>query len=258
MNKQRLVIITGGTGALGYALALRHLEAGDEVVLTGRNEIRLKEIRTKTNSPHLHIYRLNVSDYESVKSFSAWIQIRFGRCDFLYNNAGIAVFKPFAEMSLAELSETMETNVDGVLYVTRAFLPMMLRAGSGHIVNIASLAGHVATAKAAIYAASKAAIIRFSEGLRHELAGSGLFVTCIMPGPIDTPFLDKADETGSYRQKVQAYLLSADQTAQAIFRAVEKKQPELQLPWKLRLLTKIYFFLPQRLKQWIAPLLNRK
>lgn len=255
---KRLVIITGGTGALGYALASLHLQSGDEVVITGRNEIRLKELRAEANSAQLHIYRLDVSDYEAVKAFGAWIQIRFGRCDLLYNNAGTAVFKPFAEMSMSELSETFLTNVDGVLYVSRAFLPMMLRAGRGHIVNIASLAGHVATAKAAVYAASKAAIIRFSEGLRLELAGSGIHVTCIMPGPIDTPFLDKADETGSYRQKVQSYLLSPDQTARAIIRAVKKKQPELQLPWKLRLLTTLYLPLPAKIKQWFSPLINRK
>ncbi|RNB74694.1 SDR family NAD(P)-dependent oxidoreductase, partial [Brevibacillus fluminis] len=68
MDKQ-LVIITGGGGALGYALALRHLAAGDAVVITGRNEIRLKELRTQADSADLHIYRLDVSDYEAVKSF---------------------------------------------------------------------------------------------------------------------------------------------------------------------------------------------
>ncbi|MCK9907038.1 SDR family NAD(P)-dependent oxidoreductase, partial [Frankia sp. Cpl3] len=85
--------------------------------------------------------------------------------------------------------------------MTRAFLPMMLSAKKGHLVNIASLAGQVATSKAAVYAASKAAVIRFSEGLRHELAGSGVSVTCVLPGPIDTAFLDTADSTGQYREK---------------------------------------------------------
>ncbi|MGO0062259.1 SDR family NAD(P)-dependent oxidoreductase [Brevibacillus fluminis] len=257
MDKQ-LVIITGGSGALGYALALRHLAAGDAVVITGRNEIRLKELRTQAGSADLHIYRLDVSDYEAVKSFAAWIQIRFGRCDFLYNNAGVAVFKPFAEMTLTELAEMFQTNVDGVLYMTRAFLPMMQRAGRGHIINIASLAGQVASAKAAVYAASKAAIIRFSEGLRQELNGTGIHVTCVMPGPIDTPFLEKADAGGAYRQNVQAYLLSPEHTARAITRAVAKKQAELRLPWKLSLLSMLYSMLPQRIKRWVAPLINRK
>ncbi|MGE5701379.1 MAG: SDR family NAD(P)-dependent oxidoreductase [Clostridia bacterium] len=257
MKRSRLVIITGGTGALGAALAKLHLEAGDVVVITGRNEDRLKEWRDASTSA-LHIYRLDVTDYEAVKAFCAWVQIRFGRCDVLYNNAGTAVFKPFLEMNPGELAETMQTNVDGVLYMTRAFLPMMLRQSSGHLVNIASMAGHVATAKAAVYAASKAAVIRFSEGLRHELAGTGVHVTCVMPGPIDTPFLDKADQTGRYRQKVASYLLSPEQTARAIILAVNKKQPELQLPWKLKLLAAIYMALPAKAKGWLSPLLNRK
>lgn len=86
----------------------------------------------------------------------------------------------------------------------------MLDCGSGHIVNVASLAGQVATAKASVYAASKAAVIRFSEGLQHELAGSGVRVTCAMPGPIDTPFWKR--QTGPGRIAARSPVICSPQT----------------------------------------------
>ncbi len=255
----RIIIITGGTGGLGLALATIHLQKGDAVILTSRHEIRLAEAKIRLgNSPTLHTYAVDVSDNDAVRQFAAWVQIRFGRCDFLYNNAGTASFTPFLEMSIEEIRQTIDANIMGVLYMTRAFLPMIIAAKSGRIVQIASLAGHVATAKAAVYAASKAAVIRFSEGLRHELAGSGVHVTCAMPGPIDTPFLDRADATGQYRNNVRSYLLTAEEAARSIVLAAEKKRAEVALPTRLHLLSKAYYVLPAAWKQVFAPLLNRK
>lgn len=259
-NKQnRVVVITGATGGLGQALALAHLTRGDQVVVTGRDPNKLEKLVSSFRRfDNLQTYPLDVTDNEAVRAFAAWVQIRFERCDLLYNNAGTAVFKPFLEMTLAEIEMTLATNVSGLLYVSRAFLPMMTASGKGQIVNIASLAGQVATAKAAVYAASKAAVIRFSEGLRHELAGTGITVTCVMPGPIDTPFLDRADTTGNYRNKVRGYLLTPEQTAAAIMRGVDAKQPEVALPLRLYLLSAVYSLLPHRVKGWLAPLINRK
>lgn len=259
MKRSRLVIITGGTGGLGQALASRHLQAGDLVIVTGRSQGKLDNLQTVLgNHPCLHTYQLDVTENDAVESFAAWVDSRYGSCDFLYNNAGTAVFKPFVEMSIAELEQTIATNVSGLMYVTRALLPMMLKARQGQIVQIASLAGRVATAKAAVYAASKAAVIRFSEGLQHELVGSGVFVTCVMPGPIDTPFLDRADASGQYRDNVRGYLLTTEYAARIIIKAAEAKQPEVSLPFRLSLLSLVYSLLPHRVKRLLAPILNRK
>jgi short-subunit dehydrogenase len=259
MSEYRVAIITGATGGLGQALARIHLQRGDQVVIAGRSETKLRELQTRLGDPpNLHPYLLDVTDNEAVRACAAWVQIRFGRCDFLYNNAGTAVFKPLLDMRLDELQATLATNVAGLLYTTRAFLPMMLSSGTGRIVNIASLAGKVATAKAAVYAASKAAVIRFSEGLRHELEGSGIHVTCVMPGPIDTPFLDRADSTGKYRQRVSRFLLTPERAAALIVKAAEAKQPEVALPLRLHLLSLLYSMLPHGVKRLLAPWINRK
>jgi short-subunit dehydrogenase len=258
-EQTRLVIITGGTGGLGVALAKQYLAAGNDVVITGRDESKLRAVKAELDMhKQLHIYKLDVTDNEAVRAFAAWIKIRFNRCDILVNNAGTAVFKPFAEHSPEEMREIFRVNVDAPFYMTRAFLPMMQAAKRGHIVNIASLAGRVATAKASVYAASKAAVIRFSEGLRHELTGSGVYVTCVMPGPIDTPFLHRADTTGQYREKVRRFLLSPEKTAHAIVRAVDAKRAEVSMPFLLSATSSIFFLLPSRLKRWLSPVINRK
>ncbi|WP_134686993.1 SDR family NAD(P)-dependent oxidoreductase [Brevibacillus migulae] len=258
-SQQRIVIITGGAGGLGRAITALHLKKGDQVIITGRHQGRLEEIKQSLGSPPmLHTYPLDVCDNEAVRRFAAWVHIQFERCDFLYNNAGTASFAPFLKMNLEDIRQTIDTNLMGMLYVTRAFLPMMVEARSGRIIQIASLAGHVATAKAAVYAASKAAVIRFSEGLRHELRGSGVHITCAMPGPIDTPFLDHADATGQYRKNVGSFLLTAEQTARSIVRAAEKRREEVALPTRLHLLAKAYLVMPEAAKRFFAPLINRK
>ncbi|GAA4717424.1 SDR family NAD(P)-dependent oxidoreductase [Brevibacillus fulvus] len=259
MKDWRIVIITGGTGGLGFALAAEYLRCGDLVILTGRNRQRLQQCKEQlANSPRLHVYPLDVTDYEAVTQFCQWVKTSFGRCDILINNAGTAVFKHFADMQRADIDRLTAANLNGLLYMTHAFLPMMLAANRGQLVNIGSLAGRVATAKAAVYAASKAAVIRFSEGLRQELANTGISVTCILPGPIDTPFLDKADSSGTYRHQVRHYLLKADATATKIRQAVDARKAEVALPFRLHFFSLIYLLLPQWLKRWTAPLFNRK
>ncbi|MGD8192254.1 SDR family NAD(P)-dependent oxidoreductase [Brevibacillus ginsengisoli] len=256
---ERIIIITGGSGGLGFALAKLYLASGDTVIITGRNEEKLKAVQQKLGAPsHLHTYVLDVSDNEQVRRFAAWVRVHFERCDLLYNNAGSAVFKPFMEMSVDEIKETLTANLDGVIYMTRAFLPMMIEANRGQIVNIASLAGQVASAKASVYAASKAAVIRFSEGLRNELYQTGVQITCVLPGPIDTTFLDLADTTGTYRSKVGRFLLKPDNAARIIRRAVETKKDEIALPGRLHLLSIIHQLLPASIKRLLAPLINRK
>ncbi|KZE52476.1 oxidoreductase [Brevibacillus parabrevis] len=259
MHTPRVVVITGASGGLGQALTRLHLDKGDLVIAASRKPVNHESLSISSpNRERLFSYALHVENNEDVRRFAAWVHVRFGTCDILYNNAGVAVFEPLVDMTIDELEETLRTNISGVMYTTRAFLPMMLDHHQGHIVNIASLAGQVATAKASVYAASKAAVIRFSEGLQHELAGSGVHVTCALPGPIDTPFLEKADRTGAYRSKVARYLLSPDDTARLIYKAVEKKRSEVAMPSRLKMLSVLYSLLPQRLKQLVSPLLNRK
>ncbi|WP_232700120.1 SDR family NAD(P)-dependent oxidoreductase [Brevibacillus daliensis] len=256
---KQVVIITGGTGGLGKELAKIYLRQGYQVILTGRDSMKLKRIQIDWNRHEsLAVYQLDLAENEAVRAFAAWVKVKYGRCDILYNNAGSAIFKPFLEHDLTEIHQTIESNLLGTLYMSRAFLPMMMEQREARLVNIASLAGRVATSKTAVYAATKAAVIRFSEALRHEVSHTSVSVTCALPGPIDTMFLDYADNTGMYRQKVKQYLLSPEKTAKIISKAVEKKRFEVALPKRLHLMSLLYPLLPAFFLKRIAPLLNRK
>jgi len=255
----QIVLVTGGTGGLGKAIAKLYIARGAQVVITGRDESKLHHVKSEFGFPDtLHTYQLDVTNNEAVRAFAAWVKIRFERCDILYNNAGTASFKAFSDMTVDEIHEMISVNITGLLYVTRAFLPLMRQTGSGHIVNIASLAGRVATAKASVYAACKAAVIRFSESLSHELREYGLNVTCVLPGPIDTAFLDRADETGNYRQRIRRYLLTPEKAAHIIIRGVEAKKAEIVMPKRLQLMSAVYQILPEFWKKRMAPWINRK
>jgi len=114
MTLPRIVVITGATSGLGRALARLHLEKGDVVIATGRKTDGLQALRLEhRQNERLHTHVLDVTENEAVRRLAAWVQVRFGQCDLLYNNAGTAVFAPLAEMRLAELEETLQTNIAG-------------------------------------------------------------------------------------------------------------------------------------------------
>src|SRR5206468_2728177 len=118
----------------------------------------------------------DVSEIGQVQELAARTEASFGRCDVLVNNAGIPGGGPFAELSLDQIERIARVNYLGVLYCTKAFLPMMVAAGRGHVVNVASLAGRFAVPGSSVYSSTKHAVVAFSEALHFEMAPRGILV----------------------------------------------------------------------------------
>lgn len=254
-----LAVLTGATGGLGQTLVAKLLQRGYVVVATGRSRGKLQELERMHNAHSgLIPYELDVVDQEAVQIFSSWVLEKFGRCDLLILNAGTAVYQPFHQLFPEQIRDMLQVNLEAPLLMIRALLPLLLEKNSGHIVLISSLSGQTATPKATVYSAGKAALSRFAEGLRAELHGTGVCVTTIMPGPIDTPFLQRADLTGMYREKVKRFLITPEQAAERVMKAVERKRPIAAFPYTLYFLSKLYTLLPWRLQKVFLPLLNRK
>ena len=154
-------------------------------------------------------------------------------------SAGIGTFGLAHEISDESMQSMMDVNVIAPMKLTKLLLPNMLERKSGHIIFLGSQAGKVATPKASIYAATKHAILGYTNALRMEVAPFGIHVTTINPGPIDTPFLDLADETGNYRVSLGNYLLTVDTVVNAIVRAIEKPVREVNLPWYMGITSKL-------------------
>ena len=183
------VVITGATSGIGEAIARAYLEQGENVVLTGRRTDRLEALKSEFAEvfPNQTVWTfpLDVTDMAMVKTVCADILETIGRIDILVNNAGLALgLAPYQDYEELDMLTMLDTNVKGLMAVTRSFLPAMVKANQGHIINMGSTAGIYAYAGAA----TKAAVKTFSDGLRIDTIATDIKVTTIQPGIVETDF----------------------------------------------------------------------
>lgn len=179
------VLITGCSSGIGAATVRHFASQGWNVAATLRNPA---SATFEHGTGQVETFALDVTDPASVNAAVQAAQARFGRIDVLVNNAGYGLFGPFETATPEAIHRQFQTNVEGVFNVTRAVLPGMRERGSGVIVNVASLTGLVAMPLYSLYAASKYAVVGFSESLSHELAPLGIRVKVIAPGAVATDF----------------------------------------------------------------------
>ncbi|MCC3377510.1 SDR family oxidoreductase [Cohnella sp. REN36] len=253
----RIVWITGASSGIGAIAARMLAEQGAVPVLTARSESKLREAAGAIRGEHA-IYPLDVRDATAACDVAARIVQRFGRIDALVNNAGYGEFVPFDEAPLSHFEEMMDVNYMGIVRCCKAVLPLMRQAGQGHIVNVASLAGKIGTAKATGYAASKHAVLGFTNSLRQELRGTGIRISAVNPGPIDTPFFDRADPGGTYKRNIRHFLMKPDKPARAIVSVIASGRAEIDLPWASAVGTKLVQLFPRLTDGIAARLLNKK
>jgi 3-oxoacyl-[acyl-carrier protein] reductase len=211
-------LVTGATDGIGRATAFALGRAGYPVGICARRpagvEATLRELRkagiTADGRP------ADVGRPEEVAALVAQVEASLGPVGTLVNNAGIGVFKPFADTTLEEWDATMATNLRSLYLVTRAVLPGMRARKSGFIVNVASLAGKNAVANATAYAASKHGVLGFSRSLMLEVRKEGVRVLAICPGSVDTPLLRGQSISGARA----GTMLQAEDVAQAILDAL--------------------------------------
>jgi short-subunit dehydrogenase len=179
-----VVVVTGASAGFGERTAVRFARAGSSVVLAARRFERLEALAQRIGSQGgtARPIRCDVTVREDVEHLREATLEAFGCCDVLVNNAGIPGDGPFADADPEYLERVIATNLNGVVFGTKTFLPSMLEQGRGHVVNVASLAGRFSTPGAAVYGATKHGVVAFSEALYHELRGSGVLVTTVNPG----------------------------------------------------------------------------
>lgn len=188
----RTVLVTGASSGIGEACAEAFAAAGDRLILVARREERLAALAARLAADHgtdTLVLPLDVRDREAVDAALGALPDGWGDVDVLVNAAGLAAgLAAFQEADPDDWDRMLETNVRGVLSVTRALLPGMLARGSGHVINVGSLAGRAAYPGGAVYAASKAALDRITSGLRMDVLGTGVRVSTVDPGLVETEF----------------------------------------------------------------------
>ncbi|WP_026694738.1 SDR family NAD(P)-dependent oxidoreductase [Peribacillus kribbensis] len=231
--KDKVVAVTGASGGIGREIALKAAERGAHLVLMARSVDKLETLKQEIESRYEHkayVYNLDVSDARKIEKVFADIQQEAGPIDVLINNAGFGVFKEAHEVDLEEAKAMFEVNVLGLVACTSAVLPEMKKRRSGHIINIASQAGKIASPKSSIYSATKHAVLGYTNSIRMELADDGIKVTSVNPGPIATNFFNIADESGSYVKNVQKFMLQPEFVAEKVVDAMLTDKREINLP----------------------------
>ena len=189
---KRNVFITGASSGIGKAMAYSFGKNGDNLVLCARRLERLEEIKKDIEEKYavkVYIYKLDVTIYENVADTVKEIIKTVSNIDILVNNAGLALgLDKFQNYSINDMQTMIDTNIKGLLYVTREIIPYMVSKNSGHIINIGSTAGMYAYADGAVYCATKAAVKFLSDGIRIDTIDKNIKVTTIQPGIVETDF----------------------------------------------------------------------
>jgi len=189
MNK--IILITGATSGIGLACARKFAENGDRLILTGRNEQRLADIKKELTEKGADVLTLtfDVRDREKAASLIESLPAEWQEIDVLVNNAGLALgLEPEYEVSPDDFETMVDTNIKGLLTMTRLIVPGMVKRNRGHIINMGSVAGDAAYAGGNVYCATKAAVKALSDGLRIDVAHTAIRVTNLKPGLVETNF----------------------------------------------------------------------
>ena len=189
MNK--IVLITGATSGIGLACARKFAENGDRLILTGRNESRLADIKKELTEKGADVLTLtfDVRDREKASKYFETLPAEWQEIDVLVNNAGLALgLEPEYEGNLDDWETMIDTNIKGLLTMTRLVVPGMVQRDRGHIINVGSVAGDAAYAGGNVYCATKAAVKALSDGLRIDVANTAIRVTNLKPGLVETNF----------------------------------------------------------------------
>lgn len=210
-----IAIVTGASRGIGRAVALRLADRW-EVVAAARTAADLDTLAREiaARGGRCRAVPLDIANPTAVERALGGVE-----ADVLVNNAGLGIMRPVAETTVEEWRLQMGVNLDGMFYATRAVLPGMIRRGRGHLVNIGSLVGRNPVAGGACYAATKHAVIGFSESLMLEVRDAGVRVSLMMPGSVDTAF------GGAHAHA--AWKLTADAVAEAVRFALDQPDPGL-------------------------------
>ncbi|HDA2771964.1 TPA: SDR family oxidoreductase [Staphylococcus aureus] len=182
----KIAVVTGAGSGIGEAIATLLHEEGAKVVLAGRNKDKLQNVANQLAQDSVKVVPTDVTKKEEVDELIKMAQQTFGGLDIVINSAGQMLSSKITDYQVDEWNSMIDVNIKGTLYTAKAALPTMLEQSSGHLINIASISGFEVTKSSTIYSATKAAVHTITQGLEKELAKTGVKVTSISPGMVDT------------------------------------------------------------------------
>lgn len=220
-----LALITGASSGIGLELAHIHAEAKGDVILVARSKDKLEALGQELENKHgikAHIFVSDLSKDQAAEQLYADVKAAGLEVDYLVNNAGFGGHGLFHERDWTKDNEMIALNIRALTALTRAFLPDMVARKSGRVLNVASMAGFLPGPLQAVYYATKAYVVSFSQAINNELGGTGVTVTALCPGATDTGFLDVADLGGT---SMKDMLVPARPVADVGYKAMLRAKP---------------------------------
>lgn len=256
------IIVTGASSGIGERLVWHIAKNGGTPILIARTLDKLKNQKEKIQHSlqiTAHVYQADVTNTDEYQAVIKQILNDHDQIHGLINNAGAGVFAGVAAVERQDLEHMFQLNVYAMIHGTKQLLPHFLANSSMcHIVNIASMAGKIATPKSSIYAATKHAVLGFTNALRMETAKNRIYVTAVNLGPVKTAFFDTADPDGSYQKNVASYMLDPDKVAKKIIKHLFRKKREINLPYWMAAGTKLYQLFPGLTERILRQSFNKK
>jgi NAD(P)-dependent dehydrogenase (short-subunit alcohol dehydrogenase family) len=199
-NQKRIALVTGGGSGIGLAIAEKFVQQDILTIIVGRDQPKLDAAKEKLGE-HCHPFQLDLNDLAAIPAFVSQMTNLFGGIDILVNNAGVNQKKDFMDVSDEDFRRILHTNVSSIFALSREVVKVMVKKGSGNILNISSMASQYGIPKVIAYTASKSAIEGMTRAMAVELSPLGIRVNCIAPGFIATEMSEKALNGDTERRK---------------------------------------------------------
>jgi short-subunit dehydrogenase len=236
----QVAVVTGASSGIGWALARTLAAQRCKVGLVARRRDRLEALagEIRQSGGTAAVAAADVADRDETLAAIGALREQLGPIDLLIANAGVGSETTLDPVNLDDIERTFQVNVLGVVYAIAAVLPEMLRRSRGHVAAVSSLAAYKGLPGESAYCASKAAVSSYMEGLRIQLRDRGIAVTTICPGFVQTPMVEKED----FRR--MPYVMSADDAARRIVRALARRVKVFNFPWQMALLMRLTRLVP--------------
>ncbi len=263
--KDKVAVVTGAGSGIGRALAIELHKKGCRLALCDVNATALAETVTLIGVP-VYSRAFDVASRDAVSDFAAAVKSELGTAHVVINNAGVALSQTIEDMSFEDFEWLMNINFWGVVYGTKAFLPMLRAQDDGVIVNLSSIFGIITVPTQGAYHAAKFAVRGFTETLRQELEGSGVFAVCVHPGGIRTNIVRNSrhyisndgvtDQALMIKRFEKMARTSPEQAAQVIIDGIERRKPKVLIGADAKLMDRIQRWMPVRYPQALRTLLR--
>lgn len=240
----KTVLITGASDGIGKELAYKYAQDGYRLVLAARSEEKLQKLAEELMPAPVIVKRKDLSDMNQVRELYEELKAESVCVDVLVNNAGFGLYGEFLRTSADEELNMIDLNIKSITLLAKLFAPDMAERGSGHILNVASTAAFQPGPLMAVYYATKAYVLSFSEAIENELKGTGVSVSVLCPGPTKTGFSDRANLGQS--KLFKSGVMDVKEVADAAYKGLHKKKTVIIPGLKNKMLAAAVRFMPRK------------